>query len=49
MDSAKTCKELSDVFGKIDSNLDDMNERVLQSLQGTSSPLLLRLAVFDKP
>lgn len=34
MDSTKTCKELSDVFGKIDSNLDDMNERVLQSLQG---------------
>lgn len=34
MDSTKTCKELSDIFGKIDSNLDDMNERVLQSLQG---------------
>jgi hypothetical protein len=34
MDSIKTCKEPSEVFAKIDPNLDDMNERVLQSLQG---------------
>lgn len=34
MDSIKTCKELSDVFAKIDPNLDDMNEKALQWLQG---------------
>lgn len=34
MDSIKTCKELSEVFGKIDPNLDDMHERISQSLQG---------------
>lgn len=34
MDSIKTCKELSEVFGKIDPNLDDINEMMFQSLQG---------------
>lgn len=34
MDSTKTCKELSEVFAKIDPNWDDMHEMMLQSLQG---------------
>jgi hypothetical protein len=34
MDSAKTCKELSEVFAKIDANWDDMHGMMLQSLQG---------------
>jgi hypothetical protein len=34
MDSTKTCKELSEVFAKIDPNWDDMHGMMLQSLQG---------------
>lgn len=34
MDSTKTCKELSEGFAKIDPNLEEMHERMRQSLQG---------------
>lgn len=37
MDSIKTCKGPSEVFGKIDPNLEEMHERMRQSLQGYKS------------